>query len=81
MEENNAETASETGITPPDDMEMEMRNAISDMNSPNTTIRRNLFFFLAISDSSCAFRSSFIPLYPFLIEDRSLPFSFIQHLL
>ena len=61
MEENRAETASDTGITPPDDIEMDIRNAITDMISPNITIRVNLFFFLTISESSCELRSSFSP--------------------
>ena len=81
MEENSAETASDTGITPPDDIEMDIRNAITDMINPNITISVNLFFFLAISESSCEPRSSFSPLYPFFSEVNSLPFSAIQPLL
>ena len=52
MDENRAETASDTGMTPPDDIEMDIRNAITDMISPNNTIRTNLFFFLVISEPS-----------------------------
>jgi hypothetical protein len=41
-----------SGITPPEDIEMDIRKAITDMINPNITMRTNLFFFLAISEPS-----------------------------
>jgi len=67
MDENSAETASLSGITPPDDIEIDIRKAITDMNAPNRTISLNLFFFSSISDTSGSSRSDFRPLYPSFI--------------
>ena len=66
IDENKAPTASLTGITPPEDIEMDIRNAMADISDPKSTISLNLFFFSSISETSGSSRSDFIPLYPFL---------------
>ena len=66
MEENSAAMASLSGMMPPDEIEIEIRNATTDMNRPNRTISLKRLFFSSISDSSGFSRSDFIPLYPFL---------------
>ena len=66
IDENKATTASLNGITPPDDIDIEIRNAMIDMNNPKNTISLNLFFFSSISDSSGLLSISDLnPLYPF----------------
>ena len=52
MAENRADIASLTGITPPDDIEIDIRNAMNDIRVPNTVMTTNLLFFLEISLSS-----------------------------
>lgn len=50
--ENSAAIASLMDITPPDDIDMDIRNAMNAMTIPNTTMTANLLFFLEISLSS-----------------------------
>ena len=47
-----AETASLTGMTPPDDIDMDIRKAMTESTTPNAQIILNLRFLTAISLSS-----------------------------